>query len=345
MKKIMLFVFVVITALTIRAQQRPYYTQYVLNDFIINPALAGAENYWDAKLSHRHQWVGLDGAPITTYATIQGPLQKSGLARETPFTVHPNTENPLGDAYYQNYQSTQPHFGLGFTLMNDATGPLNHFFASVSLAYHMPVGEQTSLAGGVSVGFQNLRLDPSKLDFGTQYPIDPAVAGSGIINKVKPDVTMGVFLYGKQYFLGLSAQQVVPEKIGFGNPKVTGDSIMVYGKLIPHLFLQAGYRVLMNEDITFMPSVTVKYISPLPLSVDINAKFQYRDLLWVGGSYRPNDGFAAMLGLNINNTINIGYSYDFTTSQLNTVSRGTHEILVGFLLGNKNGDWCPRNVW
>ncbi len=346
MKKIMLLAATAILAvIQLHAQQRPYYTQYILNDFIINPALAGIEDYWDVKFSHRHQWVGLDGAPVTTYATIQGPLQKSEFGRESPTTVHPTGDNPMGKDFYRDYSSTTPHFGLGFTVINDATGPLNRFAAYGTLAYHIPIAERTSISGGISVGVQDMRLDASKLDFGTQYPIDPAVAGSGYLNQIKPDITMGVYLYSASYFVGLSAQQIIPEKIGFGDAKITGDSIVLNNKLVPHLFLQAGYRLLLNDDINFMPSVTVKYISPLPLSVDFNAKLQYRDLLWVGGSYRPNDGFAAMVGLNISSTLNIGYSYDFTTSQLNTVSRGTHEILVGFLLGNKYGDGCPRNVW
>ena len=89
----------------------------------------------------------------------------------------------------------------------------------------------------------------------------------------------------------------------------------------------------------------VKYIKPLPIQVDINAKLQYQDLAWIGASYRTGEGFAGMLGVNISNTLNIGYSYDYTTSRLNTVSKGTHEILVGFMLGNKYADWCPKNVW
>ncbi|MGX8249340.1 type IX secretion system membrane protein PorP/SprF, partial [Escherichia coli] len=60
-----------------RAQQRPYYTQYIMNNYIINPAVAGIENYWDVKASHRMQWVGLQDAPVTTYLTIHGPLKKS----------------------------------------------------------------------------------------------------------------------------------------------------------------------------------------------------------------------------------------------------------------------------
>ena len=51
-------------ALMTSAQQRPYYTQYIMNNFMINPAVAGIENYWDVKASHRMQWVGLQDAPV-----------------------------------------------------------------------------------------------------------------------------------------------------------------------------------------------------------------------------------------------------------------------------------------
>jgi hypothetical protein len=51
------------------AQQKPHYTQYVLNQYIINPAISGIENYTDVKISARDQWVGLAGAPKTSYLT------------------------------------------------------------------------------------------------------------------------------------------------------------------------------------------------------------------------------------------------------------------------------------
>ena len=75
---------------------------------------------------------------------------------------------------------------------------------------------------------------------------------------------------------------------------------------------------------------------------ELNLKLQYQDLLWVGGSYRQFDGYAGMLGLNVGNTFNIGYSYDFTKTPINTYSRGTHELMIGFLIGNKYSEKCPR---
>ncbi|TAF55583.1 MAG: type IX secretion system membrane protein PorP/SprF, partial [Sphingobacteriia bacterium] len=120
---------------------------------------------------------------------------------------------------------------------------------------------------------------------------------------------------------------------------------LTQGRLVPHLFLSAGYRLALSEELNLLPSVLVRYISPLPLGFDVNAKLQYLDLAWVGASYRNKDGFAAMVGMNISHSFNIGYSYDVQTSRINTISRGTHEILLGFQIGNRYGDWCPRKLW
>ena len=61
------------------AQQLPQYTQYILNNYLLNPAVSGIENYTDIKISHRHQWAGIQDAPVTTYFTIHGPLGKKDV--------------------------------------------------------------------------------------------------------------------------------------------------------------------------------------------------------------------------------------------------------------------------
>lgn len=335
-----MIVFCSLVSVAASAQQRPYYTQYIMNNYIINPAVAGIENYWDVKASHRMQWVGLQDAPVTTYLTIHGPLKKSAYDRESATSFHAQGQNPRGEAYWQDYTSAEPHHGVGFTMINDRTGPLNRFAAYGTYSYHMGISPRTSLAGGVSVGFTNMSLDASKLNFGGTT-VDPAVAGSGTLNRIKPDISVGMWLYSKDYFLGLDAQQIIPQPLSFSNNTVA----LEQGKLLPHLFLSAGYRMQLSDDVSLLPSMLIRYITPLPLGFDLNAKLQYQDLLWAGASYRYQDGFAAMVGINLNHSINIGYSYDLQTSALNTVSHGTHEILIGFLLGNSYGDWCPRNLW
>lgn len=339
MKKVLMFSVIVWASLQVSAQQKPHYTQYILNQYILNPAISGIENYVDIKASHRHQWVGLQDAPITTYFTIHGPLGKKDY-RTSATSYRVPGENPRGKNFWQDYTAAEPHHGIGLQVINDRTGPLSRFAAYGTYAYHIGISARTSLAAGFGAGFTNISLNTSKLDF-IYVPVDPAVGNSGIINTIRPDFNAGLYLYSADYFVGLSAQQIIPQKVAFSDYAVKTTD----GKFVPHLFATAGYRFLLGEDFNLIPSVMVKYMDPIPVQVDFNAKLQYQDLAWVGASYRNGEGFAGMLGVNISNTLNIGYSYDYTTSRLNTVSKGTHEILVGFLLGNKYADWCPKNVW
>jgi len=130
--------------------------------------------------------------------------------------------------------------------------------------------------------------------------VDPAVYTSKEINSIEPDFNAGVWLYSADYFLGLAAQQIIPSKVDFSN----GVDTTKEGKLVPHLFLNAGYRFLLNDDINMIPSTMVKYVSST-LNADFNIKVQYLDLAWAGFSYRLDEGFAAMVGMNISNTFNI----------------------------------------
>ena len=340
-RKVLIVVFMVmcgVQCMTVLAQQKPHYTQYILNQYIVNPALTGIENYVDIKLSHRHQWVGIRDAPVTTYASIHGPIGKKDF-RTTATSFETPGENPRGKRYWEEYTAAEPHHGVGVQVINDVTGPLSNFAAYGTYAYHIGLTPRTNLSAGFGVGFNKMSLDGSKLDFG-DVTVDPVVYSSGVLNKWRLDVMAGLYLYSSDYFIGVSAQQVVPQKIDFSNGYIRPKT----GRTVPHLFATAGYRLLVGDDFNLIPSLMVKYVHPLPTQVEGNLKLQYRDLAWVGASYRHKDGFAGMLGLNISNTFNVGYAYDYTTSELNNYSKGTHEIIVGFLIGNKYPDGCPRAV-
>jgi len=338
MKKFSAAIICLFCSAVLSAQQKPQYTQYMLNNYILNPALSGIESYTDIKLSHRHQWVGLDGAPVTTYLTVNMPLGKND-SRTTTSTVPRVGENPRGKSYWENYEAAKPHSGIGINVIDDHTGPLNNFAAYVTYAYHIGISPKTNLAAGFGAGITNMSLDRGKLFFET--PVDPAVYNSGDINTIKPDFNAGIWLYSSDFYVGVSAQQIIPQRVSFIDKEV----VPYYGKMVPHFFTTAGYRFLLNDDVNVVPSVMVKYVSPLPIQIDFNIKLLYQDFLWIGASKRTYDGFAAMIGVNASSSINIGYSYDLTTSRLSTVSSGSHEIIVGFLLGNKYGDWCPKRVW
>jgi hypothetical protein len=59
MRKPIFIFFLIFGALVVNGQQRPHYTQYIMNNYIVNPAIGGIENYIDAKMSLRNQWIGI----------------------------------------------------------------------------------------------------------------------------------------------------------------------------------------------------------------------------------------------------------------------------------------------
>src|ERR1700712_2519845 len=96
---------------SLHGQQQPQYTQYLINNYILNPALTGIENYTDVKISHRHQWVGLQDAPVTTYLTLHSPLgKKDDRTSATSFDIP--GENPRGRNFWQDYEAAKPHSGI-----------------------------------------------------------------------------------------------------------------------------------------------------------------------------------------------------------------------------------------
>ena len=119
--KRLLFLCVLSAGKQLAAQQKPGYTQYILNNYIINPAITGIENYTDVKISYRNQWTGIDGAPVTTYLSIQGPVGKKDYrTNSTSFEVP--GENPRGRSYMESYTAAEPHHGLGGIIVSDNTG-------------------------------------------------------------------------------------------------------------------------------------------------------------------------------------------------------------------------------
>ena len=206
------------------------------------------------------------------------------------------------------------------------------------------MGPKTSLAAGINLGVSNVNLDQTKIVWGNLDPNDPAIGyTSGELSKFKPEIGAGLWLYSARYFLGVSVLNIIPGKAKF----VKNNKYGTY--FTPNYFATAGYRFQLSDQLYLLPSVMVQYWKPQLLGAPVNAKLQYEDFLWIGASYRYSNllsGYSGMIGINVFNTVNISYAYEnATNTRLQTYSKGTHEIVLGFLLGNKYGDSCPRNLW
>ncbi|TZF84753.1 type IX secretion system membrane protein PorP/SprF [Pedobacter sp. BS3] len=333
MKKVFLFWMLSVCITQSYAQQLPQYTQYIFNNYLLNPALSGIENYIDVKLGYRKQWQGLEGAPETSYISLNMPIGKNftgGDANGFP----EKGDNPNNRSFVRDYMAAEPHHGIGINAVVDKAGPLQRTDVNLTYAYHLGLSSRVNLAAGIAAGVSRVSLDISKVSL--ENKSDPAIV-SGQDNDLQPNLSAGLWLYGPAFFAGVSAQQLLGRQISF-----TNDNKYDEGKQVMHVFATAGYKFFLGENITATPSVMFKYISPAPTSVDMNLKLAFQDKFWLGGGYRNKDSFSAMAGFNVSYLFNLSYSYDFTTSQLNTVSNGTHEIVLGLLLNNRYRVTCPQ---
>ncbi len=102
--------------------------------------------------------------------------------------------------------------------------------------------------------------------------------------------------------------------------------------------LQGGYLINMNEDFKLKPNFLIKYINGSPVQFDLNANLLIKETIWIGGSYRSFDSFDALLSIFITPKIQLGYSYDFATTKLMRVQKGSHEIMLHFRIPGKGKD-------
>jgi type IX secretion system PorP/SprF family membrane protein len=318
------------------AQQRPQYTQYTFNNYLLNPAVSGIENYTDFRAGYRSQWTGLEGAPVTSYLSVNMPLGERFLYGD-PTSMSGESQNPLSRLATRDYLAAEPHHGVGAMVITDRAGPINQTSLSATYAYHLGITSKLNLSVGVLAGVNRISLDVSQVKL--ENPDDPAVY-NGNNSQYKPDVGLGVWAYSGDFYVGASVQQLIKQTLSFGNRSVYNQ-----GKTVPHYFFTGGMKVYLDDDITLLPSVLFKVVNPAPASFDINLKLAFSNKFWVGGSYRHNDAKAAMLGINLSKVINLGYAYDFTSSNLRTVSNGTHEIVLAILFNNRYNVSSAQRSW
>ena len=280
-------------------QQYPLFTNYVINGFGFNPAVAGTHEYVDARFIYRTQWVGIQGAPVTDMAWINGKLSK-----------------------------TSP-FGLGAYMYNDQAGNLKKTGFTGVLSYAQKLGEKTTLNFGIAGGYYKVNISDT---YKAQNEGDPTLQGA-VQGMSIPDLSIGVYLKADDFFAGLSVPQIYQKKLDF-DPTLKKINIT---SLVRQYYALGGYTAKVAEKLEVEPSVLLKSSPNVNLQVDASARLIYNKMFWIGASYRSEDAITAMVGVDMPKFM-VAYSYDVTTSHLSNGSSGSHEITLGLKFGGKCAD-------
>lgn len=230
----------------------------------------------------------------------------SGAPQTQSFSIH----SPLRNE----------NLGLGLSIVNDKIGPSDELYFDGNFAYSVPLGYEKRLAFGLKAGARMLNIDWSK---GRYYDNDDVLLNQNINNQIKLAVGAGIYYYTNKWYVGLS----VPSFLKNNYYDDVQESID-YDRM--HFYLMGGYVFDLNPNLKFKPAFLVKAVSGAPITADISANFMIQEKFVIGGAYRTDDSVSILAGFQISPSFFLGYSFDYTVSELNKYNDGSHEIILRY---------------
>ncbi len=316
--------------------QDPQFSQFYAAPLYINPAFTGASQFTRFGVNYRSQWPNLD-ASFETFSFY-------------------------ADHFVEKYNS-----GIGLILTTDREGRegLRSTSIGFSYAYQLQLGDNLMFRPGIqyslfnrSAGFQDLvfanQIDPVSGD------IDPTITDPSIIGQDLQvsfgDISVGGMFYSRNLFLGVALQHITEPN----------QSLINETSPLPQRFtVHGGYKISLGrgplrKDLTYTyaeRSITpvFQYKSQGPFTqLDIGA-FIHLEPINFGIQYRGvpfntfenfpnNEALIFTLGVTTNN-FNIGYSFDYTLSDLSIDAGGAHEFSLSYVLDFNKPQITPRSRW
>lgn len=216
--------------------------------------------------------------------------------------------------------------GLGLNIISDELGPSSEQTVTGNMSYAIDLGVNTKLAFGLKAGARMLNIDWSK---GRFYNANDVLLNNNINNKLMPTIGSGAYMYSNKWYVGLS----VPSFLRYDFYDDVQESV-VSDKL--HYYFIGGYVFDLSDAVKFKPSVLVKAVSGSPLATDFSANFLLQEKVTLGASYRMDDSVSALVGLQFAKDFFIGYSFDYTVTELNKYNDGTHEVILRYQMPQKS---------
>jgi len=214
--------------------------------------------------------------------------------------------------------------GVGGMLALDAIGITSTFELSGNAAYHLDMGE-SDLSFGLRGGLLQYRAQLSEVD--VINPADPVYQGTQLSAWV-PRFGFGVLLRRKSWFVGASTPML------FVFDKALDGGISPYYR--NHLYLQGGMSLEANSWLKLSPSALFRATPDVPSILDLNLLATVSDAYTLGLGYRTGSSFVLLTQCRISDQFRVGYTRDFTASDIRTYAGGTHEIVLGWDLNPKS---------
>ena len=277
--------------------------QYMFMPASYNPAAVGDGDLMRVYGSHRMDFTGIQDAPMTTVVSFS-----------SPFVIG------------------KTRHGAGVKFINDRFGLFSNQGFYVDYAYKLALGNGV-LSIGVDLGLMNVSFAMDSVDLGAgqdDYHTEtdealPQVSGGGSEKGASGmgfDMGVGVYYSASSWWLGASYAHLTQPSLELDDRTDFAVKGMVY--------LAGGYNwQLKNKDWMLMPSMMVQTdFRGWDVNVSMLAQVQNRFRFGLG--YRIAGSVNVILGMDIINGLQLGYTYELPANGLIRESYGSHEVYLAY---------------
>ena len=290
--------------------QDPTFSQFYANALYLSPSFAGATNEYRLAVNYRDQWPAVPGV-FNTYSI--------------------------------SFDKAMPNFnsGIGVLATYDVAGSGNLSTTNIGLlySYDFNINKEWHIRPGVEFKFYYLGLDIGKLVFNSQITgsgTSPSVTPPPFDNVADIDFATSALVYNSRTWAGFTLDHLLTPKMSFyGNDATLPVKFNFYGgtQILKRTRLRQRTQEILSVAVNFQKQGKF-YQSDLGL-------YFYKDPIIFGIWYRGiplvtsqvGDAIIGLIGIKTKQ-LHIGYSYDFTISNLIGSTGGAHEISLVYEFNN-----------
>lgn len=224
--------------------------------------------------------------------------------------------------------------GVGILAMSESIGLFKNTSIGAQYVYKKR-WKKNILNVGVQLGFTSIGFDASQIDKAGQEDIEDI----GATDQTKVfDGNIGIAWVAPKYYIGISSTHITQPNFDIG------DDITTY--IARAYYFTAGYNMRLGKSsYELQPSVLIKADNTV-VQYDATARLVYKKMFNGGVSWRKDDGWVFLLGINIFG-IDAGYAYDLSTSAITVKSKGSHEFFVRYAMPiklSKSGQTSHKSI-
>lgn len=274
----------------VSAQFEPTYSQYTLNPIVSNPGFTGFKNVLSFDLSVRKQWLGMEGAPTSTFLSAHSPINNSKVSLGT---------------YLHHWQA----------------GPLAYNNFALSYSYIIRLNDVTFVSLGMNLGIVHQQLNFSSIVL--VDPEDPNF-GQEPYNSLIPSMGVGAVLFSPSYYVGF-ARPTIP--LAYINLSESSTNEV---NLLTNYNFTAGYLPPALGKIETLISTSMQLNGGGTSLISFSGQVDYSGIAGIGVSYKLKQCLSYMLHLQFNKNIGITYSYDMPLAEMSYAQQASHEITLSY---------------